>query len=102
MRTTRLRLTVAMICAVVAAVAAGGRNPLRAAPADFTRYHSYEEMTAALKAAVAAHPDLAKLVSIGKTREGRDIWAVEIAKQGGPPWTRARACSSRPPSRAIT
>ena len=85
MRTTRLRLTVAMICAVVAAVASGGRSPLRAAPADFTRYHSYEEMAAALKAAVAAHPDLAKLVSIGKTREGRDIWAVEIAKHGGPP-----------------
>ena len=85
MRTTRLRFTVALLCAVFAAVASGGRSPLRAAPADFTRYHSYDEMAAALKSAVAAHPDLAKLVSIGKTREGRDIWAVEIAKPAGPP-----------------
>jgi len=84
-RTTRLRFTVALLCAVFAAVASGGLSPLRAAPADFTRYHTYEEMAAALKAAVAAHPDLAKLVSIGKTREGRDIWAVEIARQSGPP-----------------
>jgi len=37
--------------------------------ADFTRYHTYEELAAALKAAVTAHPDLATLVSIGKTRE---------------------------------
>ncbi len=85
MRTSRLRFTVALLCAVIAAAAHVGRSPLRAAPADFTRYHTYEEMAAALKSAVAAHPDLAKLVSIGKTREGRDIWAVEIAKQSGPP-----------------
>jgi hypothetical protein len=84
-RTTRLRFSVALLCAVVVAAAAGGRHPLRAAAADFTRYHTYAELTAALKAAVAAHPDLAKLVSIGKTREGRDIWAVEIAKPSGTP-----------------
>jgi hypothetical protein len=84
-RTTRLRFSVALLCAVIVAVASGGRSPLRAAPADFTRYHTYDELAAALKAAVAAHPDLAKLVSIGKTREGRDIWAVEVAKTSGPP-----------------
>lgn len=85
MRTTRLRFTTALLCAVIAAAASGGRSPLRAAPADFTRYHTYDEMAGALKSAAAAHPDLARLVSIGKTREGRDIWAVEIAKQSGPP-----------------
>ena len=85
MPTTRMRFTVAVCCAAILAVAAGGRSPARAAAADFTRYHTYEELTAALKAAVAAHPDLAKLISIGKTREGRDIWAVELAKQAGPP-----------------
>jgi hypothetical protein len=58
---------------------------VQAAAADFTRYHTYEELAAALKAAVTAHPDLATLVSIGKTREGRDIWAMEIAKSSGPP-----------------
>jgi hypothetical protein len=59
--------------------------PAFAGATDFTRYHTYQELTAALKALVAAHPDSAKLVSIGKTREGRDIWAVEIAKAGPVP-----------------
>jgi hypothetical protein len=84
-RTTRLRIGAALVGAAMAATASGGGAALHAAPADFTRYHTYEELTASLKAAVAAHPDLAKLVSIGKTREGRDIWAVEIARASGPP-----------------
>jgi hypothetical protein len=73
------------MCAATIMVVVGWHSPIRAAAADFTRYHTYRELSAALNAAVNAHPDLAKLVSIGKTREGRDIWAVEIAKQGGPP-----------------
>ena len=36
-------------------------------------------------AAVTAHPDLAKIVSLGKTRGGRDIWAVELAQPRGVP-----------------
>ncbi len=71
--------TVALV-AIVAWLA-----PLSAGPADFARYHSYQDLTAALKAAAAAHPDLAKLVSIGKTREGRDLWALEIANPAGTP-----------------
>jgi hypothetical protein len=53
--------------------------------ADFTRYHTYQELTAALNAAVAAHKDIAKVVSIGRTKEGRDVWAVEIANPAGTP-----------------
>jgi hypothetical protein len=84
-RTTRLPFAAALLCAALAAAVSGGGGPLLAAPADFTRYHTYDEMTAALKAAVAAHPGLAKIVSLGRTREGRDIWAVEIASASGPP-----------------
>jgi hypothetical protein len=84
-RTTRLRFSLALLCAAIVTLASGGRGSLQAAAADFTRYHTHEELTAALKAAVTAHPDLATLVSIGKTREGRDVWAVEIAKPSGPP-----------------
>jgi hypothetical protein len=73
------------MCAATIMVVVGWLSPIHAAAADFTRYHTYQELSAALNAAVNAHPDLAKLVSIGKTKEGRDIWAVEIAKQGGPP-----------------
>jgi len=84
-RTTRHRFSLGLLCALIVALASGGRGALHAAATDFTRYHTYEELTAALKAAVTAHPDLATIVSIGKTREGRDIWAVEIAKPSGPP-----------------
>jgi len=53
--------------------------------ADTTKYHTYAELSAALKAAAAAHPNLATLVSIGKSAEGRDIWAIEIASRSGTP-----------------
>jgi hypothetical protein len=56
-----------------------------AAAADFSKYHSYNELTAALKALSVAQPNLARLASIGKTREGRDIWALEIANPAGTP-----------------
>ncbi|MEW5982887.1 MAG: M14 family metallopeptidase [Acidobacteriota bacterium] len=68
----------AMLLAWCVAVPAG-------AAADFSKYHNYQELSAALKAAASAQPALATLVSIGKTREGRDLWALEIAGAGGPP-----------------
>ncbi len=55
------------------------------AATDFSRYHTHAELTAALKAAAAARADLAKLVSIGTSREGRDIWALELANPAGVP-----------------
>ncbi len=55
------------------------------AATDFSKYHTYQELSAALKAVAASQPTLAKVVSIGKTAEGRDIWAMEIAGPGGPP-----------------
>ena len=57
-----------------------------AAPAqDFSKYHSYEEMTALLRDIVNQHRDIARLESIGKTAEGRDVWLVEIANTEGVP-----------------
>jgi hypothetical protein len=52
---------------------------------DFAKYHNYQDLSAALKALATAHPDLARLVSIGKTLEGRDLWAIEIASSTGTP-----------------
>ncbi len=55
-----------------------------AAPAvDFSKYHTYAEMTAALQGLVKEHADIAKLVEVGKTRENRSIWAVEIMNAAG-------------------
>jgi len=50
------------------------------APAqDFSKYHSFAEMTAMLQSLTNSHKDLARLKSIGKTSQGRDIWLLEIA-----------------------
>gem|GEM_PF-639518 len=45
-----------------------------------TSYHSYDEMTANLKSLAEQRPDICKLVSLGKSHEGRDIWALKISK----------------------
>jgi len=55
-----------------------------AAPAvDFSKYHNYAELTAAIQSLVKEHPDIAKVVEVGKTRENRSIWAVEIMNASG-------------------
>ncbi|MCX6223770.1 MAG: M14 family metallopeptidase, partial [Bacteroidia bacterium] len=48
-------------------------------------YLTYEELTKAVKALVDSHKDFAKVESIGKSAEGRDIWVLTIAKAGNVP-----------------
>jgi carboxypeptidase T len=48
-------------------------------PAGKTGYHSYTEVAAEVAAAAAAHPGLVKRFSIGKSYQGRDIWAVKVS-----------------------
>jgi len=83
-RTTGSRIGAALACALVIAALVGWSVPMQAAAGDAT-YQTYQELTTAMKAAAAAHSDLAKVVSIGKTREGRDLWAIEIASGAGAP-----------------
>ena len=45
---------------------------------SFDTYYDYEELTERLHALIAAYPKLASLESIGKTHQGRDIWAVTL------------------------
>ena len=45
---------------------------------DFSRYLDYCEMTQALKDMVYESSHLAKMSSLGKSYEGRDIWLVEL------------------------
>jgi len=52
---------------------------------DFSRYHTYNDMTKILQDAVKAHPDIARMESLGKTLEGRSLWIVEIATASGVP-----------------
>jgi murein tripeptide amidase MpaA len=43
---------------------------------QFDRFYKYSELTQLLQAYVDAYPQLLRLESIGKSHEGRDIWAV--------------------------
>jgi hypothetical protein len=44
----------------------------------FNKYYTYEGLVDAMKKIAAAHPDLAKIESIGKSYEGRDIMTLTI------------------------
>lgn len=47
-------------------------------PLRFDRYYTYDEVATALKALNKAFPNLTTLESIGKSEEGRDIYALTI------------------------
>jgi carboxypeptidase T len=48
-------------------------------PGEDARYHNYDEMVADVSAVAAAHPDIVSMFSIGKSYEGRDIWAAKVS-----------------------
>jgi murein tripeptide amidase MpaA len=42
-------------------------------------YHTYEQISAELTALAEKYPDKAEKVSLGKTHEGREIWALRVS-----------------------
>jgi murein tripeptide amidase MpaA len=44
----------------------------------FDKYYTYAELTDALHQLAAAYPQLAKLYSIGKSPQGRELWLMEL------------------------
>lgn len=48
---------------------------------SFDKYHSYQEITAYLKAVEAKYPHLARLSSMGQSYLGKDIWVLEITNR---------------------
>jgi carboxypeptidase T len=51
-------------------------------PEQDGRYHDYEEMTAALRTVVEENPEIMRMYSLGRTWQGRNIWAVQINAHG--------------------
>ncbi|WP_456831511.1 M14 family metallopeptidase [Deinococcus sp. UYEF24] len=47
------------------------------------RYRSYDELTDTLRSLQASYPELCTLSSLGKTLQGRDIWAVTLTSPVG-------------------
>jgi hypothetical protein len=52
-------------------------------PAKDSLYHNYPEMVTLMKAAETAHPGLVDAFSIGKSYQGRDLWAAKISDNVG-------------------
>lgn len=48
-------------------------------PASMSGYHNFPEMVAAIQTAADAHPDIMTMFSMGKSYQGRDIWAAKIS-----------------------
>jgi len=48
-------------------------------PAGYAAYHTYAELCRTLVAAAAAHPDIARLQSIGQSSQGRELFEMEIS-----------------------
>ena len=83
-----LLLTFITIFLLSKAILAESREPR--VKLSFTRYYNYEELTDALKMLAKAYPQFLKLESIGKSYEGRDIWAMTINNpETGPEMTKA-------------
>ncbi len=56
----------------------GGHETLFDFPNEDSRFHNYERLTRELRSLQSQNPNLVSLVSIGKTLEGRDIWALHF------------------------
>ncbi|GLZ29711.1 carboxypeptidase T [Lentzea sp. NBRC 105346] len=52
-------------------------------PSGYTGYHNFAEMTAELQKTASDHPNIAKLSSIGKSYQGRDLWNLKISDNVG-------------------
>lgn len=76
----RTRLPSALLVALAACLVAV--QPALSAsdyPPGYEGYHTYQEMVAELEATAARYPAITRLVSIGRSYEGRRIWALKIS-----------------------
>lgn len=55
-----------------------GVNAMDFPPAD-SQYHNYAELVAELDQAVATYPNLVRKFSIGRSYQGRELWATKIS-----------------------
>ncbi|HAR36355.1 MAG TPA: peptidase M14 [Acidobacteria bacterium] len=82
-----MKKSLSLTCLLVLLIALSALSPVNGTQSvknrpevklSFDHFYDHSELTAALKALQQAYPDLMKLESIGKSYQGRDIWAVII------------------------
>ncbi len=78
-----LALALASLLVLPTAVMPGVADTADAAEPDFpdsmSGYHSYPEMVAEIQQAELDHPDIVHVFSIGRSAQGRDIWAAKVS-----------------------
>src|SRR5688500_15823201 len=74
-------LGLATLLALTPAVSAPAARPAAAAdfPPSDSKCHTYIEMVTEVKKAIPDHPGIVRRFSIGKSHQGRDIWAAKIS-----------------------
>jgi carboxypeptidase T len=78
-RRSSLGAPIALVALLLASVAAPASASASEFPAGYTGYHSYTEVAADVAATAAAHPDIVQRFSIGKSYQGREMWAVKVS-----------------------
>ncbi len=51
---------------------------------EVTQYQNFTALTATLQQLVQGHPDLCTLTSVGTSRGGRDLWALQLSTSASP------------------
>ena len=72
------RIILAAIIAATTTITASAQ-PAAAFPSADAGYHTYREMTAAIRAVEAAYPELVRISSIGRSHEGRKLWIAKVS-----------------------
>ncbi|MEP6640177.1 MAG: M14 family metallopeptidase, partial [Chloroflexota bacterium] len=78
-RISRLAIGLALVLASAIPLLAPRATAAADFPAYDSRFHTYAEMVAEIKAAEVAHPDIVALRSIGKSYQGRDLWVAKVS-----------------------
>jgi hypothetical protein len=84
MRSRRL-IASAVVLGLVASFVPAARTTAVAVefPAGWERFHTYAEMSAEVAAVAAAHPEIVRRFSIGRSHQGREIWAAKVSDNVG-------------------
>ena len=79
-RAARPGVPVALALSLVCLLLTAAQPAAAAEPAGFAYFHTYAENEAIIDNVVAAHPGIAQKFSIGRSYEGRQIWAIKLTQ----------------------
>jgi carboxypeptidase T len=75
--------TIVLALGVLASAPFGAAAATPEFPVGWEGYHTYGEMSAEVAAVAAAHPTIVSRFSIGKSYQGRELWAAKISDNVG-------------------